>query len=322
MLSSLFQWRTLTALLALTCLPVVVLAAPAPEPKAKPDSPAQKVRKALDQAVDLDVTEQPLQLAINQLHEQTKINFVFDRLALQQSGIDPNQQPVNCKQQNAKVRTILRSLLSQYSLAYAIVGDNIIISTEEGALTRQLKQKVSVDLDQVPLATALKDLAQETGCNLLVDKKTAKEAQAEVTLQLEDVPLDTIVRLLCEQASLKPVRMGNVLFVTNKAKAAELRAEPDLTPGGGPVTPGVAVEDTVNAVPAGGGMGGAIFLPNGNRVIVGGPFAPPVPGQAVPAPDPTAAPPADAPAAPDKDKKPDEKKPEDKKPDDKPPPKP
>jgi hypothetical protein len=65
---------------------------------------------------------------------------------------------------------------------------------------------------------------------LLVDPRVSKEAQSPVTLQLDDVPLETAVRLMAEVSGLKAVRMGNVLFVTNKANAAELRAEPDLVP--------------------------------------------------------------------------------------------
>ena len=44
-----------------------------------------------------------------------------------------------------------------------------------------------------------------------------------MSLQLEDVPLETTVRLLVEMAGLKPVRVGNALFVTKKEVAAEMR---------------------------------------------------------------------------------------------------
>ena len=44
------------------------------------------------------------------------------------------------------------------------------------------------------------------------------------------MPLETAVRLLSEMAGLKPVRVGNALFVTKKEVAAELGADPDLNP--------------------------------------------------------------------------------------------
>ena len=47
-------------------------------------------------------------------------------------------------------------------------------------------------------------------------------------MRLEDVPLETAVRLLAEMAGLKPVRVGNTLFVTRKELAAEMRNDPDF----------------------------------------------------------------------------------------------
>ncbi len=49
-----------------------------------------------------------------------------------------------------------------------------------------------------------------------------------MTLRLEDVPLETAVRLLAEMANLKPVRVGNVLFVTGKDNAREMMQDPDI----------------------------------------------------------------------------------------------
>src|SRR5207245_10431160 len=42
---------------------------------------------------------------------------------------------------------------------------------------------------------------------------------------LEDVSLETAVRLMAEMAGLRSVRMSNVMFVTAKAPAAELKAD-------------------------------------------------------------------------------------------------
>src|SRR5665213_1014979 len=45
---------------------------------------------------------------------------------------------------------------------------------------------------------------------------------------MEDVPLETAVRLMAEMTFLKPVKVGNVLFVTSKANANEMRNDPDI----------------------------------------------------------------------------------------------
>ena len=80
-----------------------------------------------------------------------------------------------------------------------------------------------------------------------------------MTVQLDDVPLEMAVRVMTEMAGLRPVKMGNILFVTSRANAVELRGDPDLNPqpmqGGGPdspVPPGgrVAVQVAPGAAPA------------------------------------------------------------------------
>lgn len=247
--------QPLAAALILVLAPAALLAAPAAD-KAKNESAAEKTRKALDQKIDLDIAEQPMVNAINQLKELTKINFVVDNVTLAQNGIDVNSTPITVKQQGVKARAALRAILGEQHLGYAIIGESVIITTEDMAIHRQLKQKVNLDLDKVPFETAIKDLAKETAVQVLLDKKVNKEAQTPVSLQLEDVPLETAVRLFCEQAELKPVRMGTILYVTSSAKAKELRSEPDLAPSQYPQ--GVPPDNMINVAPGvlGGGVGG------------------------------------------------------------------
>jgi hypothetical protein len=266
------------ALLALT--PFLLTAAPAVPEKPKA-SPAEKIRAELDQTISIEIADQPLDKALDQLRDQTKLNIVLDRMTVQQfcqqMGFQgPEQMPVNLKLKDVKVKSALRSILAQANLGYAIVGDTVFVSTEPMAMYKQLQQRVSLDCEKEELGAALKKLGRETATNLVVDPRAAKEAKVEVSLQMEDVPLETAVRLLSEMAGLKPVRVGNVLFVTAKATANEMRADPELVqpmqgrpgmdfilpgqpgiqfnpgiigPGGGPVAPGVPAIGTVPVNP-------------------------------------------------------------------------
>ena len=244
-------------------------AAPAPsESKERSALPADKIRKDLDRTINLDVDQQPLALAVAQLHEITKINFVLDRVTLAQSGIDPDQLPMSLKLKDVKTRSALRSLLTPYNLNFAILGDTVLISTDEVAMLRQVRQRVSLDLDKVELSKALKKLARETGTNLIVDVRAAKDAQTPVTLQMEDVPLETAVRLMTEMVNLKPVRVGNTLFVTSKANANELRNDPDLQP---TPMPGNDRERVILQAMGAAGMGGV-------PAVMPAPPVPPAPG--------------------------------------------
>jgi hypothetical protein len=221
--------------LSLVLVLAVAPAAPVPPPRNEKtaETPAERVRKALDQNIaNLEIDNQQLPLALEQLREETKITFVLDRTTIAQGmGLDvDNGAPVRTKLQNVKARAALRNILNQYSLSYAVIGDSVVITSEEMAVYRQLKQRVSVDLDKVPMDKALRGLARETATNVVVDNRAQKESQNPVTLQLDDVPLETAVRLVAEGAGLKLVRMGNVLVITTKAHATELRNEPELAP--------------------------------------------------------------------------------------------
>jgi type II secretory pathway component GspD/PulD (secretin) len=219
--------------LALTLTVAPASAAPADsETKDKAAGPAEKIRKALDQPITVDINEQPLTHALNQIREQTKINFVVDRMLIQQMGYDPEQMPVSAKLKDARARTCLRAVLGPYNLGYAIIGDTVLISTDDMVMQRQMKQRVSIDLDKVDLAAALKQLSRETATNLLLDSRVpAKDGKTTVSLQLEDVPLDTAIRLVAEAGGLKPVQVGNVMLVTTKALANEMRNDPELMTG-------------------------------------------------------------------------------------------
>jgi hypothetical protein len=208
-----------------------LLAAPAPETKLKGEFPAEKVRKALDKTIDVSFDNVPLKTAFEDLKDLLKVEFLVDTVTLANNGIAVDSAPVNIKLSGAKGKQVLRTIADAHNLGYAILGDKVFISTEGEAQRRQLKQRINLDLDKTPLETALKNLSRAHAVQIVVDKKAGKESQTEITMELEDIPLDIAVRLLCDHAGLKPMRLGNVLYVTSGANAKELRGEPELAPG-------------------------------------------------------------------------------------------
>ena len=281
------------AVLAWAVAPALLSAAPAaPEKDDKSVNPVEKLRADLDKTISIKIDKQPLSIAVNMLHEKTRINFVLDSVTIQQQlGFTPDMPnaPVDVEFKDAKVRSVLRAILSPYNLSYAPVGDAIVITTEDMAMFRQMHQRINVDCTRVEFTTALRQLAKDTATNLILDSRAEKEASAKVTLQLEDVPLDTAVRLLAEMAGLKPVRVGNVLFVTKKDIANELRGDPDLVQ---PAQPG-------QPVPPGGFVPPIGVAPNPPPVITA-PTAPPA--GVPPAVDPDKPAPDKPPAGDDKPK--------------------
>ena len=88
-----------------------------------------------------------------------------------------------------------------------------------------------------------------------------------MTLKLDDVPLESAVRLMAEVADLSVVRMSNVLFVTTPERAEKLRPTADA-----PTQP-----NTVPAVPFPIGLPGIGGIGIGGAPAVEAPKVDPVP---------------------------------------------
>jgi len=244
------------AALTLVALPLSASAAPAVKGESKSDkgSATEAIRKALDSTNTFEFTDVQLQSVLNTLSEQYKINIVLDQAVLQQMGLVGDPMIVEVKKFEGKLRQALRAMLGKYNLNFAIVEDSLLITTEEMAVYRQLKQRISVDFEAVPLLKAVKELSTRYGVNVVVDPRAVKSKAADnpVTLQVDDVPFEAAVRLMCEMADLKPARMGNVIFVTTEARADRLKDSDALVP-----TPGLPTPGIIPGLPGGiGGLGG------------------------------------------------------------------
>jgi hypothetical protein len=205
------------------------------------ETAAEQLRKALDQVRDLEIHDQPLDAAVNHLREQTGINFVIDRAAvpptplaanLPGAGVNPSPPAsyahlrIQGQFHGQPLRAALMKLLRKHDLTHVLVGDTVLITTSSKAADRQLGQTVSVNVPTEPFRDELKRLARQTGANLVLDPRMSKEGQTRVTLRLDEVPLDTAVELLADQAGLRAVRLNNVLYVTSEERAAKLRKPP------------------------------------------------------------------------------------------------
>jgi hypothetical protein len=109
-----------------------------------------------------------------------------------------------------------------------------------------------------PLASILRDLSKQTSATIIVDPRASEQAKATVSVALDDVSLETAVRVATEMAGLKMVRIETVIFVTTPSAAASIRSENesgngriigvdfDVRPNAGMAIPGNALP----AVPA------------------------------------------------------------------------
>src|SRR5262245_14660125 len=101
--------------------------------KAKQDKEltAETSRQALDRPVTFELNDQPLQQLVSQMAEQLKFPIVIDRTAVMHLGLEnPNETQANLKVKDVKLRSALRTLLSQYNLSFVVVGEALLITTE------------------------------------------------------------------------------------------------------------------------------------------------------------------------------------------------
>jgi hypothetical protein len=276
----------LAAAVALVAAAAPASAAPTPPAPGKAGDPMAAARKALDEVADYAYQARTLNDVIADVKERSKVAVLLDPVVYQ-FGLDPHQPVVNVTLKQAKLRDALKAVLAPFNLRFGVIREGLFVSTEDGVTARQLRQRVTLDCDGTPLAAATKQLAADTGANLVLDPRLAEKANRPVTLKLDDVPLETAVRLLAEVADLRAVRMSNVLFVTTPDRAEKLRPDADGPVPSSPVNP---VFPFVNPPP--GGPGGPVPLPP--VIGLGGG----VPAPAVPLPAPKVERPPDPPPAP------------------------
>jgi hypothetical protein len=202
-------------------------AAPIPsEPGETPPSRPDAWRKALTQKYDLTFQNASLSQVAETLKDLTKVPIHLDSL-LMNFGVNILEPSVNVELKQVRLDEGLRRILAPYNLHFAVTREGIFISSEEMVIARQLRQRVRVDCTETRLMEAIQQLMHETGANVVIDPRLQDKAAQKVTLRLEDVPLESAVRLLAELADLRTIRMNNVLFITTPERAERLRADAD-----------------------------------------------------------------------------------------------
>ena len=98
-------------------------------------------------------------------------------------------------------------------VTYVVRGGQVVIRPASTVRTNEemradpafvpefLREPVVVSQDERPLKDVLKELAEATGANIVLDVRAKDVAQARVTANLQQVPLETAVRLLADQVA-------------------------------------------------------------------------------------------------------------------------
>lgn len=222
-------------------------AVPAPaEVEKKPAavvSKAREVREQLAKPANLDKGIEgntPLKDALDFLGEQYGLNFTINSEAFTAIGVQKvEEQPVHLpKMVGVPMSKVLQMLLSQIKGdeevgTYLIRGGEVEITTSANASpskwtgeARRFAPTVDADFDRVPLEEALRELAARTGMSIVLDIRVGENARKPVTATLNQVPVDTAVRVVADMTDLRMTVIDNVLYVTTRENAKEWELRP------------------------------------------------------------------------------------------------
>lgn len=216
-----------------------------PQPRSpRTNGPGAQLRLKLSRPISDEKGFGPsmcLRDALEYLADRYDLIIVVDSNAFAAIGVQKaEEQPVQLPAyRNVSLGTILRLLVSQikgdsYVGAYHISNGRIEVTTSYHTYFspmmwcecgRPYLPTVSVEARDQAIDEALLELADETGIDIVVDPKVRDRAGKARACSVRDVPLDTAVQLLADQADLGVATMPNKLYVTGRDRAREMQAE-------------------------------------------------------------------------------------------------
>jgi RNA polymerase sigma factor (sigma-70 family) len=85
-----------------------------------------------------------------------------------------------------------------------------------------LGDRLSVEYQETPLTDILRDLADSTGANIVLDNRQKEKGQTPITISLQQVRLFKALQVIADMAGLEPVPLHNVYYVTTPENAKRL----------------------------------------------------------------------------------------------------
>jgi protein involved in polysaccharide export with SLBB domain len=216
------------------------------------------IKDRLQQPVSLHIDGMPLRAVLEDLHDFLGLKIDLDRRALKHEGIDLDR-PVTVRLEGISTRSALHLLLHPLHLTFVVKEDAVVVtprtppadaaaaeeqedappprkvkagcpsgqSQKEREVERKLATPVTLNFTDAPLKTVIEDLRAFQGINICVDEAALKEEgislDRPVTVKLEEVSLQSALRLLLRQAHLGYVIKDEVLMITTEANESHVR---------------------------------------------------------------------------------------------------
>jgi hypothetical protein len=176
----------------------------------------------------------PLRDALEFLSDRYQLSIIVDASAFKASGLDDVESaPIKLQRMtNVRLDTILQLVAAQVGGSFLITADGIKVTTpqrtrpEDWIADRTLPPLVTVRFASRSLRHALEKLSDVTGITIALDPRETTDMR--VTETLNNVPVDTAVRLLADMCDLEAVALDSVLYVTSKSNAEMLQEQQEI----------------------------------------------------------------------------------------------
>src|SRR5439155_17726545 len=177
-----------------------------------------------------------LQEVLDDLDERLDLTNSMNREAFNTADIEIVQdvQVSQPKLLSVKASTVLQLLLVQIRGTYLIHSEYIEVRPIESLRPEFWKQwthlapTVNAEFTGQSLDVALRQLSDTSGINVVLDVRAGDKAKISVTAMLHGVPIDTAVMILADMADLKSMVFDNVLYVTTKENAEQLKTANEI----------------------------------------------------------------------------------------------
>jgi RNA polymerase sigma factor (sigma-70 family) len=214
--------------------------APAPKPAAPLETSEtnQKLWKSFDQVIDI---VQPIDASLKDVLEffsdrfDLKILVDITAFALCDPPVPEveNTRVKLPKLPSVELRTTLELVLEpigakaiiKRGLVYIVPVGTVTATKDDGPLPSSFLDRVRLVAKERPFADAIRELADQSGANIVIDPRTKDQAKVLINAQLQDAPLLSAVRVLADMVELKVVTMDNVIYVTTAENAGKWKKE-------------------------------------------------------------------------------------------------
>src|SRR5262249_25162881 len=153
----------------------------------------------------------PLRDVIEFLSDRYDLTILVDKMAFRAAGMEAvDELRIELpRMRGVQLGTVLRMLTDQLSGTYIVHDDHVEFTTLPRTWVENWSKpemprdpaslrRVNAEFENRPLDQALRELANQSGINIVLDGRVRDQSKNEVTATFTNLPVDTAVQLLAD----------------------------------------------------------------------------------------------------------------------------